>query len=95
MLNSRRGSPIVRATRSGCYQMRTWTRPWRRSLGGPFVAGDHGGVDVEEARERAYAAVDRIVWPEGFCAAILVREANSAAPAEKAEENREIRLQTV
>jgi hypothetical protein len=46
--------------------MRTWTRPWRRSLGGPFVAGDHGGVDVEEARERAYAAVDRIVWPEGF-----------------------------
>jgi len=25
------------------------------------------GRDVEEARARAYAAVDRIDWPEGFC----------------------------
>ena len=25
------------------------------------------GVDVAEARARAYAAVDRIDWPEGFC----------------------------
>jgi phosphoribosylamine--glycine ligase len=25
------------------------------------------GKTVEEAQARAYAAVDRIVWPEGFC----------------------------
>ena len=25
------------------------------------------GPDLAEARERAYAAVDRIDWPEGFC----------------------------
>jgi phosphoribosylamine--glycine ligase len=25
------------------------------------------GRDVAEARSRAYAAVDRIDWPEGFC----------------------------
>jgi phosphoribosylamine--glycine ligase len=25
------------------------------------------GATVREARERAYAAVDRIDWPEGFC----------------------------
>ena len=25
------------------------------------------GRDVAEARARAYAAVDRIRWPEGFC----------------------------
>ena len=25
------------------------------------------GDTIEQARQRAYAAVDRIVWPEGFC----------------------------
>jgi phosphoribosylamine--glycine ligase len=25
------------------------------------------GATVAEARERAYAAVERIDWPEGFC----------------------------
>jgi phosphoribosylamine--glycine ligase len=25
------------------------------------------GKTVVEARQRAYAAVDRIKWPEGFC----------------------------
>ena len=25
------------------------------------------GKTVQEAQERAYAAVDRIDWPEGFC----------------------------
>ena len=25
------------------------------------------GATVKEARDRAYAAVDRIDWPEGFC----------------------------
>ncbi len=25
------------------------------------------GADVRQARERAYAGVDAIVWPEGFC----------------------------
>ncbi len=25
------------------------------------------GVDAAEARERAYAAVDSIDWPDGFC----------------------------
>jgi phosphoribosylamine---glycine ligase len=25
------------------------------------------GASVEEAQRRAYAAVDRIRWPEGFC----------------------------
>ena len=25
------------------------------------------GKNVSEARERAYAAIDKINWPEGFC----------------------------
>ena len=25
------------------------------------------GKDVKEAQQRAYAGVDQIVWPEGFC----------------------------
>ncbi len=25
------------------------------------------GADLAEARRRAYAAVDRIDWPQGFC----------------------------
>jgi phosphoribosylamine--glycine ligase len=25
------------------------------------------GTTLEQARERAYAAIDRIDWPEGFC----------------------------
>jgi phosphoribosylamine--glycine ligase len=25
------------------------------------------GASLEEARDRAYAAVDRIDWPDGFC----------------------------
>jgi phosphoribosylamine--glycine ligase len=25
------------------------------------------GRDLAQARERAYAAIDRIDWPEGFC----------------------------
>jgi phosphoribosylamine--glycine ligase len=25
------------------------------------------GASVEEARERAYAAIEKIRWPEGFC----------------------------
>jgi phosphoribosylamine--glycine ligase len=25
------------------------------------------GADVRQARERAYAGVDAIVWPDGFC----------------------------
>jgi phosphoribosylamine--glycine ligase len=25
------------------------------------------GADLAAARDRAYAAVDRIEWPEGFC----------------------------
>jgi phosphoribosylamine--glycine ligase len=25
------------------------------------------GADVEQARARAYAAVDEIEWPDGFC----------------------------
>jgi phosphoribosylamine--glycine ligase len=25
------------------------------------------GPDLRQARDRAYAAVDAVVWPEGFC----------------------------
>ena len=25
------------------------------------------GADLDTARDRAYAAVDQIQWPEGFC----------------------------
>ena len=25
------------------------------------------GATVREARDRAYAAIDRLDWPEGFC----------------------------
>ncbi len=35
--------------------------------GGRVLAITALGASVGEARDRAYAAVDRIVWPEGFC----------------------------
>ncbi len=35
--------------------------------GGRVLAVTAVGADVREARERAYAAVDRIDWPDGFC----------------------------
>ena len=35
--------------------------------GGRVLAITALGASVGEARERAYAAVDRIIWPEGFC----------------------------
>jgi phosphoribosylamine---glycine ligase len=42
---------------------------------GPWILADGGrvlnicalGKTVTEAQARAYRAVDRIVWPEGFC----------------------------
>jgi phosphoribosylamine---glycine ligase len=43
------------------------------------------GANVEQARERAYAAVEKIRWPEGFCRRdigwrALGRDARSASP---------------
>jgi phosphoribosylamine--glycine ligase len=35
--------------------------------GGRVLAITATGTDVAEARARAYRAVDRLVWPEGFC----------------------------
>ena len=33
----------------------------------PRAERDRAGADAAQARERAYAAIDRIDWPEGFC----------------------------
>ena len=35
--------------------------------GGRVLAVTAVGQDVLEARARAYAAIDRIDWPDGFC----------------------------
>jgi phosphoribosylamine--glycine ligase len=35
--------------------------------GGRVLAVTALGADIAEARSRAYQAVDRIDWPEGFC----------------------------
>jgi phosphoribosylamine--glycine ligase len=35
--------------------------------GGRVLNVSATGRDLAEARERAYAAIDRIDWPEGFC----------------------------
>jgi phosphoribosylamine--glycine ligase len=37
------------------------------SAGGRVLAVTAAGADLTEARTRAYAAVDLIDWPEGFC----------------------------
>ncbi|MEL6372730.1 MAG: phosphoribosylamine--glycine ligase [Pseudomonadota bacterium] len=38
-----------------------------RAIGGRVLAVTARGTDVAEAQARAYAAVDDIDWPEGFC----------------------------
>ena len=38
-----------------------------RATGGRVLGVTALGADAAEARARAYAAVDRIDWPEGFC----------------------------
>jgi phosphoribosylamine--glycine ligase len=35
--------------------------------GGRVLDVTASGVSLEDARARAYAAIDRIDWPEGFC----------------------------
>ncbi|MGH7111560.1 MAG: phosphoribosylglycinamide synthetase C domain-containing protein, partial [Stellaceae bacterium] len=35
--------------------------------GGRVLAVTATGADRAEARRRAYAAIDRIEWPDGFC----------------------------
>ena len=35
--------------------------------GGRVLDVTASGATLEEARARAYAAIDRIDWPEGFC----------------------------
>jgi phosphoribosylamine--glycine ligase len=35
--------------------------------GGRVLNVTASGATLEEARARAYAAIDRIDWPEGFC----------------------------
>ena len=37
------------------------------ATGGRVLNVTARGATVREARDRAYAAVDRIDWPEGFC----------------------------
>jgi phosphoribosylamine---glycine ligase len=38
-----------------------------RAAGGRVMTVCGTGPDLQQARDRAYAAIDRIVWPEGFC----------------------------
>jgi phosphoribosylamine--glycine ligase len=38
-----------------------------RAAGGRVLNVCARGATLQEARDRAYAAVDRIDWPEGFC----------------------------
>src|SRR5947209_3649704 len=40
---------------------------WLIAAGGRVLGVTALGRDLAEAHERAYAAVDRIDWPEGFC----------------------------
>jgi phosphoribosylamine--glycine ligase len=43
--------------------------------GGRVLAVNATGEDLEEAIERAYAAVDVIDWPDGFCRRDIGRRA--------------------
>jgi phosphoribosylamine--glycine ligase len=36
------------------------------------------GGSLAQARERAYAAIDRIDWPDGFCRRDIGRRASAA-----------------
>jgi phosphoribosylamine---glycine ligase len=38
-----------------------------RAAGGRVMTVCGTGPDLQQARDRAYAAIDRVVWPEGFC----------------------------
>jgi phosphoribosylamine--glycine ligase len=41
--------------------------------GGRVLGVTATGADAAEARRRAYAAVDRIDWPDGFCRRDIAR----------------------
>jgi len=61
---------IEDATATGALVFQAGTRAEGDGLvsdGGRVLAVTAWGATVTEARERAYAAVDRIDWPEGFC----------------------------
>jgi phosphoribosylamine--glycine ligase len=45
------------------------------AAGGRVLNVTAQGATPEEARERAYAAIDRIDWPEGFCRRDIGRHA--------------------
>jgi phosphoribosylamine--glycine ligase len=45
------------------------------AAGGRVLNVTGQGATLEEARERAYAAIDRIDWPEGFCRRDIGRHA--------------------
>jgi phosphoribosylamine--glycine ligase len=45
------------------------------AAGGRVLGVTASGADLAQARERAYAAVDRIDWPEGFCRRDIGRRA--------------------
>jgi phosphoribosylamine--glycine ligase len=54
--------------------------------GGRVLGVTARGRDIREAQMRAYAAVDKIDWPEGFCRRdigwrAVEREADSTEPA--------------
>jgi phosphoribosylamine--glycine ligase len=38
-----------------------------RAAGGRVLTVCATAPDLHQARDRAYAAVDALVWPEGFC----------------------------
>jgi phosphoribosylamine--glycine ligase len=48
------------------------------AAGGRVLSVTATGADLAEARTRAYAAVDRIDWPEGFCRRDIGRRALGA-----------------
>ena len=69
-----RGSEIFGVEDAGAMPFVSLTHAATRREGNKWIA-DGGrvlnvtgiGADIAEARERAYAAVDRIIWPGGFC----------------------------
>jgi len=69
-----RGTPIGGLSEAGRVPGVTVFHAGTRSVGGTIVSESGRvlavtalGSNIRQARERAYAAVDRIVWPDGFC----------------------------
>lgn len=54
------------------------------SVGGRVLGVSATGKDIAAAREKAYAAVDRVDWPEGFCRRDIAWRALSEFPSSAA-----------